>query len=155
MSKKLYGCIASVLMVFILILASITPAFADTSTEKTDKWDGSTIEISSEKDLKALAEHCHEDGWSRGKTVKLTADITLKDGDFTYIPYFNGTFLGGDHAIKNYEYEGNGFVVGFFRYIGPEGVVKNLDIYGTIVSNDDDEAVGGFCGVNGGVIAKC
>ncbi|MBR4182436.1 MAG: hypothetical protein IKQ56_01305 [Lachnospiraceae bacterium] len=158
MSKKIMSRVSALVLSFVMMfspMAAFTGSVTGFAAENIEKWDADVIEISSEKDLGELAGHCHEDGWSKGKTVKLTADITLKGDDFTYIPYFNGTFNGGGYSIRNYEYKGNGFIVGFFRYIGTEGVVKNLDIYGTVASDDDDEAVGDFCGVNNGTVVNC
>ena len=158
MNKKMMSRITAFLMSFVLMFSAFTASpciIKSFAAEDDGKWDAAVIEITSEKDLCELAARCHEDGWSKGKTVRLTCDITLNGADFTYIPYFNGTFIGNSHVIRNYEYRGNGFVVGFFRYIGSNGVVRDLNIYGTVVSDDDDEAVGGFCGVNNGTIADC
>ena len=158
MNKRLMSRAMALVLATVISLVPVGSFIGNTTgyaAENDDKWNAAVIEISSEDDLKMLAKCCHEDGWSKDKTIKLTSDITLKDGDFTYIPYFNGTFNGLGHAIRNYEYRGNGFVVGFFRYIGNEGTVRDLNIYGTVASDDDDEAVGGFCGVNNGAINDC
>ena len=158
MNKKIMSRAMAFLLMFITAFSPVVMFCGNITgyaAENDGKWEASIIEISSEEDLCALADYCHENSWSKGKTVKLTCDITLKGDEFTYIPYFNGIFIGNDHFIKNYEYRGNGFVVGFFRYIGTEGVIKDLNIYGTVVSDDDDEAVGGFCGVNNGKIKAC
>ncbi len=156
MNKKMMSRTVAFVMMFIMAFSQVVFVCGNIFAAENDgRWDADVIEISSQQDLKTLAEHCHEDGWSKGKNITLACDIKLKGDDFTYIPFFNGTFDGGGHVIRNYEYRGNGFVVGFFRYIGKEGVIKDLNIYGTVVSDDDDEAVGGFCGVNNGRIKRC
>ena len=114
-----------------------------------------TIEIKSAKDLVVLSQNCTLDTWSKDKYVVLKNDIDLSESDFAAIPVFNGIFDGKNHKITGFEYEGSGYVFGFFRYIGIDGVVKNLSLTGDVVSTDDKECVGGICGVNRGKIENC
>lgn len=58
------------------------------------------IYIHTAKDLCALSDSCAYDAWSRGKTVLLTADISLRGVDFEPIASFSGTFNGGGHTIS-------------------------------------------------------
>ena len=58
------------------------------------------IYIHTAKDLCALSDSCAYDVWSRGKTVLLTADISLRGVDFEPIASFSGTFNGGGHTIS-------------------------------------------------------
>ena len=58
------------------------------------------IYIHTAKDLCALSDSCAYDAWSRGKTVLLTADISLRGVDFEPIASFSGTFNGGGHTIR-------------------------------------------------------
>ena len=114
-----------------------------------------TIEIKSAKDLVVLSQNCTLDTWSKDKYVVLKNDIDLSESDFAAIPVFNGIFDGKNHKITGFEYEVSGYVFGFFRYIGIDGVVKNLSLTGDVVSTDDKECVGGICGVNRGKIENC
>ena len=58
------------------------------------------IYIHTAKDLCTLSDSCAYDVWSRGKTVLLTADISLRGVDFEPIASFSGTFNGGGHTIS-------------------------------------------------------
>ena len=58
------------------------------------------IYIHTAKDLCAFSDSCAYDAWSRGKTVLLTADISLRGVDFEPIASFSGTFNGGGHTIS-------------------------------------------------------
>ena len=49
------------------------------------------IYIHTAKDLCAFSDSCAYDAWSRGKTVLLTADISLRGVDFEPIASFSGT----------------------------------------------------------------
>jgi len=115
-----------------------------------------TIEINTTADLLALAENCYVDSWSKNKSVVLKTDIDLKDvKDFRAIPVFSGIFDGEGHTISGFNHTGVGYVTGFFRYIESSGLVKNLTIKGTIVADDEEECIGGLCGVNYGTIRNC
>lgn len=110
------------------------------------------IEIASAGDLIALSEQCSYDSYSLGKTVKLTADIDLTDQDFSGISYFSGTFDGGGHTISGVDLEEKGSNVGFFRYLGKNAFVSNLNISGTVHVTGTQNNIGGIAGVNYGTI---
>lgn len=102
--------------------------------------------------------------------AKLTADLTLTDlcvpinlgnnqSDKAYfnIPY-QGTFDGAGYTISgwrslannNTNYQDSDF--GMFGYIGAQGVVKNLNLSGSVVGYCD---TGILCGSNLGTIENC
>lgn len=113
------------------------------------------IEIHSEEDLAALSEKCYVDSWSEGKYISLKSDLNLAGIDFKTIPVFSGTFDGGGHTISGFDCTGDGYVTGFFRYIGSTGVVRSLTLQGSVDSENERECVGGICGVNYGEIKGC
>ena len=113
------------------------------------------ITIDSADDLIGLENNCHDDSWSVGKTVKLDADIDLTGADFRGIPIFNGKFEGNGHTVSGYTYGGEGYVTGFFRYIGPQGTVRDLNISGTVIATGDQKCTGMLAGINQGLIEKC
>ena len=113
------------------------------------------IEIHTAEDLIALAEQCHIDSFSAGKDVVLMEDIRLGGSGFTTIPIFCGHFEGNDHTISGYDFGGDGYVTGFFRYIGEGAVIENLHIDGTIRAEGKQQVSGGVCGINSGTILNC
>lgn len=114
------------------------------------------IEIHTAADLAAFADSCYVDAWSGNKSVTLKADIDLRDvEDFDAIPVFSGIFDGGGHTISGFNHTGAGYVTGFFRYIESSGLVKDLTLKGNIEGGDEEECIGGLCGVNYGTIRNC
>lgn len=125
------------------------------SANGTAEEEAERIEIRTEADLVTLAQQCHIDSFSAGKEVVLMGDIRLSGGGFTTIPIFCGSFNGNGHTISGYNYDGDGYVTGFFRYIGNGAVIKNLNISGTIHAEGKQQVTGGLCGINAGRIAGC
>lgn len=113
------------------------------------------INIDSAADLVALSKNCHTDEWSRDKLVVLVKDIDLTNSGFETIPIFNGVFNGNNHTIAGFKYEGEGYVVGLFRHIGESGVVEDLKVRGNVATKDEQQCIGGLCGVNRGLISNC
>lgn len=114
------------------------------------------IEINTTSDLLALADNCYVDSWSKNKSIVLKTDIDLKDvKDFHAIPVFSGIFDGEGHTIFGFNHTGAGYVTGFFRYIESDALVKNLTLKGNIEGDDEEECIGGLCGVNYGTIKNC
>lgn len=115
-----------------------------------------TIEINTTQDLLALADNCYVDSWSKNKSVVLKSDLDLSEvKDFKAIPVFSGIFDGEGHTISGFNHTGAGYVTGFFRYIESTGIVRNLTLKGSIEGDDEEECIGGLCGVNYGTIRNC
>lgn len=114
------------------------------------------IEIHTAEDLLALADNCYVDAWSKNKSVALKADIDLSQvEDFFAVPVFGGIFDGEGHTISGFNHTGAGYVTGLFRYIESSGLVKNLTLKGNIEGDNEEECIGGLCGVNYGTIKNC
>lgn len=116
---------------------------------------GDTLLIHTPEDLAALAEQCSLDSWSRGKTVRLEADLDLSGTDFTPIPTFGGTFEGNGHTISGLSLTQPGSVRGLFRYLQPDGIIRDLTVAGTISPSGSKSTVGGIVGQNLGLITGC
>lgn len=113
------------------------------------------IELSDAEDFFAFVENCRYDGWSSGKTVRLTSDLDLGGKAFKGVPYFNGVFEGNGYKIVNVKLTPKGSDYGFFRYIGAEGIVKNLHVSGMIKPSGSQKNIGGVVGVNYGTVIEC
>ncbi len=59
------------------------------------------------------------------------------------------------HTISGFDYMGDGYVVGLFRYVESQGVIQNLTLKGNIESENQRECIGSLCGVNYGTIKNC
>lgn len=117
--------------------------------------EGNTIYIRTAADLKELAKNCVVDQWSAGKTVILVNDLNLTDTEFTPIPLFQGTFDGKGHTIRGLSVKESGSIQGLFRYILKGGLVRQLNVTGSIVPDGTKEMVGGIAGKNRGTIQSC
>lgn len=113
------------------------------------------IDINSVEELLALSEKCYVDSWSENKYISLKSNLNLTGVDFKPIPVFSGTFDGCGHTISGFDYVGDGYVTGFFRYIGSTGTVRNLTLQGSVDSENEKECVGSICGINYGEIKRC
>lgn len=114
-----------------------------------------TIYIHSTEDFLSFAKECSLDSWSRDKEVLLEADIDLSGTDFESVPVFTGVFDGQNHTISGFRYDGDGYVAGLFRYIGKNGLIKNLKVNGELLTSGEQECIGGIAGVNYGTIQNC
>lgn len=113
------------------------------------------MEIHDLIDFEEFVENCKYDSWSVGKTVSLAQDLDLSSVDFSGIGYFNGTFEGNGHTISHVRLKGDGSDLGFFRYIGENGVVQNLNLEENVEVTGSQQNIGGIAGVNYGTISNC
>ena len=121
-------------------------------------------------DLKAFADELNVNGKSfSGKTFKLGADIDLGNTEWTPIgqtggngttTYFQGTFDGDNHTIKNLAIsasawdEGANYAAGLFGFIDPGGAtIKNLTIDGAKV--EGHHWTGAVVGYLTGTVENC
>lgn len=150
-----------------LIMSIAVPA-----QEPSITWTGSgtaeaPYEVSTAEELAAFRDAVNNGETYEGKTVTLTADITLS-GNWTPIgnksKQFKGTFEGGGHCIKdlNVNINGDGYQYGdsyggLFGYIGMGGTVQNLGVTGkvSVILPNNDAYAGGIAGRNKGTIKNC
>ena len=97
------------------------------------------IKIYTAEDFLDFASQCYVDSWSLNKYITLQSDISLLGVEFEMIPVFAGVFDGCNHTISGFDYTGDGYVAGLFRYIEKEGVVKNLKLRGNITAANEKE----------------
>ena len=139
---------STVVLVFCLFLSLWT---VNVSAETAEN----EFMIDSVRDLVILQEKCQLDQYSENLTVSLNKDIDLTDSGFTGIPYFNGNFQGNGYKITGFSQNREGSNLGFFRYIGKEAVVSELNLHGTVDPTGSREKIGGLCGENNGKIISC
>lgn len=128
---------------------------SDSEAEAKDPVTFRKISIGSEEELLQFAKDCTLDTWSHGVEVSLTADLDMSEEDFEAIPTFGGIFEGNGHTIRGLLINKIGSAKGFFRYIQTEGVVRNLNLEGVVLSNGSGEQIGGLAGINYGRIEGC
>jgi methyl-accepting chemotaxis protein len=138
---------ALAILLSVCLLCSLLPAAASA--------DDGTLYLRTVDDLLAFSEQCALDTWSQGRTVVLAADLDLAGASFSPIPTFGGVFDGGGHTISGLILNVDGSVQGLFRYIQQSGTVKNLNVRGTIASDNSCDQLGGICGSNAGTILNC
>ncbi len=114
-----------------------------------------TIYVFNANDLDNLAKNCSFDKWSKGKTVVLKRDIDLRGKTFTPVPIFCGTFDGQGYVIKGLSIDTGGSNQGLFRYLAKDGIIKNLSVEGTVISQGDRSNIGGIVGNNEGILENC
>ena len=113
------------------------------------------IYIHTTKDLCTLSDSCAYDVWSRGKTVLLTADISLRGVDFEPIASFSGTFNGGGHTISGLTLTDSLSPAGLFLTLERGAFVHALKVEGQVAPGGTKEAVGGIVGRNYGTLEEC
>ena len=113
------------------------------------------IYIHTAKDLCALSDSCAYDAWSRGKTVLLTADISLRGVDFEPIASFSGTFNGGGHTISGLTLTDSLSPAGLFLTLERGAFVHALKVEGQVTPGGTKEFVGGIVGRNYGTLEEC
>lgn len=143
--QKIAAFMTAVMAVILLFTVIPIPAMAD----------GDTIEIHTAQDFLEFAENCKTDGWSIGKEVVLKSDLDLSGFAFDGIAYFNGTFRGCGYTVSFLNMEPVGSHYGLFRYIGSMGIVRDLNVRGSIAPTGSASEIGGIAGVNQGMILHC
>lgn len=144
----------------VAVLAAEAPTYeqyrggTDRQTGRSDA-DYTLLEISTEEELRELAENCILDSWSRDKKVVLTADIELTGTEPLCIPVFAGIFDGNDYSITGLKLTEMGSAVGLFRYVQEGARVQNLTVRGEIAPEGSQDQAGGIVGVNYGRISNC
>lgn len=114
---------------------------------------GGIIEIATAEEFRAFAESCVLDSNSVGKKYLLTADINING--YVTVPSFSGVFDGGNHTVSGLRLNVGGSEQGLFRYVEKDGVVKNLNVSGSVSPSGSAERCGGVAGVNRGRIISC
>lgn len=111
------------------------------------------VEIATAEEFRAFAESCVLDSNSVGKQYLLTADINVNG--YVTVPSFSGVFDGGNHTVSGLRLNIGGSEQGLFRYVEKDGVVKNLNVSGSVSPSGSAERCGGVAGVNRGRIISC
>lgn len=145
----------SMLPVQDITAAEQTKETAASDEEKREETAYEKIDIRTAEEFAGFAAKCYIDSWSENKYVSLKADIDLTGLEFQPIPVFRGTFDGAGHTVSGFDYTGDGYVVGLFRYIESKGTVQNLTLKGNIDSGNERECIGSICGINYGTIRNC
>lgn len=114
-----------------------------------------TIHIRTAQQLRALAENCIKESYSRELRVILDNDIDLEGKHFYPIPSFSGIFDGGGHTISNMILATDGSNQGMFRYLQDGAVIRNLNVEGTVEPDNSRCQVGGIVGTSYGTIEFC
>ncbi len=145
--------LAALLLAAAFVWAAALPAFAEGEAAAQSD----TIYINSTSDLIRFAQRCAVDSWSKGKTVILQEDLSLKDVDWEPIPSFSGTFRGNSHEIRDLELEGSYSPAGLFAVVEKGAVVESLSVQGWVAPGGEKGTVGGITGRNDdtGVLDRC
>lgn len=152
--KKTLSRAVAALLCLLLVSGFLTVSFSALADDASSE-PGVTYYINSIEDLLALAESCAVDTYSQNVTVLLQADLDLTGSGFSSIPTFGGVFEGGGHTISGLELSANRSHTGFFRYIQPGAVVRELNISGSVKPGGSAQYAGGIAGNNAGTISDC
>ncbi len=137
--------VVSLLLAAILLLSLCPMAFAD---------EAKTLSIGTQEELLNFAKSCASDTYSKGLTVRLTADIDA-GGQSISIPVFYGTFDGQGHHIYSLSLTDSASGYGFFSRIETGAAVQNLSLSGDVTPSGTQSQVGGIAGTNAGKIENC
>ncbi|MGM9618879.1 MAG: hypothetical protein ACI3W8_03425 [Oscillospiraceae bacterium] len=150
MKKNLCKRLAALLLALALLGSLLLAAAPAASAADED-----TIYIDTAGDFAELARRCTLDTWSQGKTVVLRADISLVDAELTSIPIFGGEFDGNGHTISGLKITQSAAPNGLFGVLQESGVVRNLQVSGSLAPAGSSGDVGGIVGENHGLITGC
>lgn len=118
----------------------------------------SVVKISTSKELEKISRNVQQGIDYSEVTILLQNDIDMAGELYEEIgnnnAQFNGTFNGCGYKIKNLYYYGYTKYAGLFGYIGPKGVVKNINLT-NIYMNMSETYSGGVAGYNEGSINNC
>lgn len=145
-NKKIWKKVMAAVLLMIMCLQMVIPSRAENEE---------IIFIRTAADLVELSEKCKSDSWSIGKVVVLENDISLKEVEYSPIPYFAGTFNGQGYTISDLEGNGRFYPAGLFGIVAKEGIVQNLEVTGALLPEGENGCVGGIAGDNRGVIKNC
>lgn len=156
---KIKQC-AAVVLSTILIADSFgrVPVMAQTEAVTAHTEDtklSQTIIIKTADELAAFARSCTSEAFSQGVTVRLDADIYLKNAEFEPIPIFCGVFDGNGHTINGLTIQKKGSDLGLFRYVQEGAVIQKLNVSGRVIPEGSRKNIGGIAGVNRGTIREC
>ena len=90
--------------------------------------DGDTIYVGTREAMEKIVEDANNGETYKGKTIVMTADISMNAMVRDCIPKFEGTFDGNGHRLTDYPYT-KGYddkYYGLFGYV--DGVIKNLGV---------------------------
>ena len=145
--KKINILISLALAIIFILAAMPVSAFVD------DEYAIKVYQIKDKEDYFRLAENSISDAYTKNKMFVLQTDLEFSESEFIPITYFNGTFDGNDKTIKVSLENPVNSVFGIFRQIGPEGVVRCLNVDAEFTCGEIGENIGALCGINYGKIA--
>ena len=136
----------------LLFVLSAVPFAAAAEPEEAET---PPLAITSLDEFLAFSKACALESYSKGRVFSLETDLDLSGADFSPIPFFAGTFLGGGHRIRGLELSGDGSRMGLFRQIAEGGTVRELHVQGRVTPGGTRLQVGGIAGENSGTIEAC
>lgn len=113
------------------------------------------VHIYDEGEFFLLAEQCRTETFSTGKTFYLENDLNLSGQEELFLPVMDGVFEGNGHQITGVSLQEEVSDYGLFRYVGENGVIRNLTVEAKVVSGEDQENIGIIAGSNAGRIENC
>ncbi|MGM9601309.1 MAG: hypothetical protein ACI3W5_06970 [Faecousia sp.] len=168
MKAKINRKISALFLALFMLFGIMIPAFAAEAVEgsATDGGAENTaaaedaqseeafeiISIRSAEDLLELADLCRLDSWSLGKLVILETDISLSSASFLPIPSFGGVFDGNGHTISGLQIDESINPAGLIGQLQASGIIRNLNVSGSVAPSGDAQFVGGIVGENYGTI---
>ncbi len=137
------------------LTVSLLAAQPDLAVFAAEGSDSGVVSITSEDDFVLLTENCKTETFSTGKTFRLDADLDLSDYENLFLPVMDGTFDGNGHQITGVALNEEMSDYGLFRYVGANGIIKNLSVEGEILGGEEQENIGILAGSNAGSIENC
>lgn len=114
-----------------------------------------TVHIATKAEWLEFKENCRLDSFSKGLSVKLTADIDLSGETDYAVPVFFGNFDGGGHTVSGMKPNTDAERTGLFRIIEKDATVCELNVSGSVTVTGQSGTAGMICGVNRGTIRNC
>lgn len=113
------------------------------------------VSIHDAGELLLMAEQCRTESFSTGKIFRLENDIDLSGQENLSVPVMDGTFDGNGYQITGISLTEEVSDYGLFRYVGPNGTIRNLTVEARIEGGEGQENIGIIAGSNEGMIEDC
>lgn len=113
------------------------------------------VSIHDAGELLLMAEQCRTESFSTGKIFRLENDIDLSGQENLSVPVMDGTFDGNGYQITGISLTEEVSDYGLFRYVGPNGTIRNLTVEARIEGGEGQENIGIITGSNEGMIEDC
>ena len=132
---------AALALATLMLISTFGLALSADTVTATAGWtadENGVYNIGSAADLLAFAENAEANKWYKNKLVKLTADIDMKDVEWTPVEKFRGFFEGMGYAIQNLSLSSATSRLAFINVLD-DATIRNVQFTDAIVYSTEQK----------------